>query len=260
MRASTLRPSFRRAAVDVTAGPARVSAALLAVAAAGWWWSARMADSMGGGAMDGAMSMSFGAFVVAWVAMMAAMMLPAVLPVVRLYGRAAARGRTAPMPYFAGGYLLLWTLPAIPAWFAFGALDAPVDEGAAWAGRVAGGTLLLAAAWQLTPMKAACLRHCRSPLGFFMRRSGGTDRPLGALRMGLEHAGFCVGCCWALFAMLVALGTMDLGWMIAVTALVLLEKQAPMGEEVARAAAVAIAVLGVVLLASPSTITDITWG
>lgn len=236
-----------------------VPAALLMVAVAGWWWSAQMAGEMSGREMHAmGTAMSLGAFVLAWAAMMAAMMLPAVLPVVKLYARAAAKGRAAPVPFFVGGYLALWTALALPGYLAWRELEMPLAEGHAWAGRLAGATLLAAALWQLTPLKAACLRHCRSPLGFFLRFGGRIQRPPGALRMGITHGAFCFGCCWALFAVLVALGTMNLLWMALFTALIVLEKQAPSGERIAVAGAVGLAVLGSLLLANPSMLIHLT--
>ena len=168
-----------------------VPAGLLLLAVAGWWWSARMAGDMTGA--DG--TISLGAFVLAWAAMMAAMMLPAVLPVVRLYARVAANGRAAPVPFFLGGYLGLWTAAAVPGYLAWHELEIPLAEGQARAGRLAGATLLAAALWQLTPLKSVCLRHCRSPLGFFLRFGARIRGPAGALRMGAAHGAFCFACC-----------------------------------------------------------------
>lgn len=236
--------------------------ALLLLAAAGWWWSQRMAADVTGGAMGGMdgmqAGMAFGAFVVAWVAMMAAMMLPAVLPVVRLYGHAAARGRAAPTAFFVLGYLVVWSVMAAPAYLAWSALEAPLAEGRPWVARVAGVTFLVAAVWQFTPLKTLCLRHCRSPLGFFLRFGGSIRRPLGAARMGAAHGAFCFGCCWAIFAVLVVLGTMSLMWMAALTALIILEKNAPHGERVALAVGAALAVVGVLLLVDTSTLVHLT--
>jgi predicted metal-binding membrane protein len=246
-----------RAALPVT---------LIALAAVGWWWAARMADDMTGGGMDAmgmhamgmSETMSLAPFLLAWLAMMAAMMLPGVLPVVRLYARAAARGRAAPLPFFVAAYLAVWTLLGLPAYFAWRALDEPLADGRSWTGILAGAVLLAAAAWQVTPLKSLCLRHCRSPMGFFMRFGGTVSRPSGAVRMGASHALFCVGCCWTLFVVLVAVGTMNLAWMAVLTALIFIEKTAAYGEVVARVAAVAFAVLGAALLAEPSMLTTIT--
>lgn len=246
-----------------------VPAALLAAAAVGWWWSARMVDDMSGGATDmglgdmgmGAMgddALSLGAFVVAWAAMMTAMMFPAITPVVRLYGRAAAMGRVAPLPFFVAGYLVVWTAMGFPAYAAWRALMDPIAEAEPWAGRLAGGVLLLAAIWQLTPLKSVCLRHCRSPMSVFLRAGASVTRPAGALRLGSTHGLFCLGCCWALMAVLVSVGTMNLAWMAALALLILVEKNAPAGETVARFAALAFVALGVALLARPETLSTLT--
>jgi len=237
-----------------------VPAALLITAAAGWWWSLRMAADMG--AADPAMAgmtmgqmLSFSGFVLAWLAMMAAMMLPAITPVLRLYALAAAHGRVAPLPFFVVAYLVIWTLPAIPAYSAWRWLETPLLQGAPWAARLAGGVLAVAAIWQLTPLKAACLRHCRSPLSFFMQYGGGAARPLGAFRMGAAHGLFCLGCCWAMMAVLVALGTMSLGGMLALSVLIFLEKIAPGGERIAILGAVVFALAGMALLFDPGLLT-----
>ena len=246
-----------------------VPAELVAAGGIGWWWSIRMADRMNGSmeshmeAMsmpDAAMghSLSFAGFVVAWVAMMAAMMLPAIVPVVRLYSLAAAKGRVAPSPFFAAAYLVVWGALAVPAYVAWRNLEGPIADGAAWAGRLAGGVLVAAAVWQLTPLKSMCLRHCRSPLSFFMQYGGGAARRFGAFRMGAAHGLFCVGCCWALMAVLVALGTMNLVWMAILAGLIFLEKNARAGERIATTGAAAFAVVGVALLVSPELLTAIT--
>jgi predicted metal-binding membrane protein len=213
---------------------------------------------MDGMAMAGTHGMSLLAFLVAWVAMMAAMMLPAIVPVVKLYARAAAQGRVAPLPLFVGGYLAAWAVLGLPGYAAWRALGDPLAAGEEWVGRLAGVALLAAAVWQLTPLKTLCLRHCRSPMSFFLRHGSDADWPLGAVRMGATHGAFCVGCCWALMVVLVAFGTMDLRWMAALAVLIFLEKDTRFGEGVARVAAVVFAVGAAVLLLDPGTITSIT--
>lgn len=225
-----------------------------------------MADDMAMGAspamgMDmggGREVLTIGAFLVAWLAMMTAMMFPAITPVVRLYGRAAAAGRVAPLPFFVAGYLAVWTSIGLPAYAAWRALMDPIADGRPWAGRLAGVVLLAAAVWQLTPLKTVCLRHCRSPISFFLRFGAKVSRPSGALRMGATHGLFCLGCCWALMAVLVALGTMNLAWMAALALLILVEKNAPAGERVARLAAIAFVGIGVTLLVQPEILTTLT--
>ena len=241
-------------------------AALLTLAAVGWWWSARMADDMtmraapptGMDGMAGEHVLTVGAFLVAWLAMMTAMMFPAITPVVKLYGRAAAAGRVAPLPFFVAGYIAVWTSMGLPAYAAWRALMDPIDDGRQWAGRLAGVVLLAAAVWQLTPLKSVCLRHCRSPISFFLRFGAKVSRPVGALRMGVTHGLFCLGCCWALMAVLVALGTMNLAWMAGLALLILVEKNAPFGERVAQLAAIAFFGFGVALLVRPETLTTLT--
>lgn len=238
-------------------------AVLLAIAALSWWWSVRMAADMTD--MDASMAgmamsdmLSLGGFAVAWLVMMAAMMLPAIWPVLRLYSLAVASGRVAPLPFFVAAYLTVWTLPALPAYAAWVRLEAPIASGEPWAGRLAGGVLLAAAVWQLTPLKTLCLRHCRSPLSFFMQYGGGATRPWGAFRMGAMHGLFCLGCCWALMAVLVAVGTMNLPMMLVLTALIFLEKNAPGGERVAIVGAIVFALAGVALLLYPGLLALLT--
>lgn len=253
--------SWSRLRGDRAAVTLGVPVGLMLLALAGWWWSVRMAGDAGadGAAGMDAMgtSMSLSAFVLAWVAMMAAMMLPAIVPVVRLYTRAAALGRVAPTAFFVLGYLAVWASMAAPAYLAWRGIDDALAAGRPWVARVAGATFLTAALWQLTPLKSACLRHCRSPLGFFMRFGGRATRPAGAVRMGATHGAFCLGCCWAIFAVLVVLGTMNLAWMAALTALIVVEKNAPRGEAISVAAGIAFAVLGGLLLVDTSTLMDL---
>jgi predicted metal-binding membrane protein len=251
---------------DVDARWVAIPAGLVALASVGWWWSVRMAGDMGAstsgtaemGSMGGDDVLSLGAFLVAWLAMMTAMMLPAISPVVRLYGRAAVAGRVAPLPVFVAGYIAVWTSLGLPAYVGWRAFMDPVADGRPWAGRLAGVVLVAAAVWQVTPLKAVCLRHCRSPMSLFMRFGGSVTRPLGAFRMGATHGLYCVGCCWALMAVLVAAGTMNVVWMAGLALLILLEKNAPHGERIAVAAAVVFVALGAVLIVQPSTLTTMT--
>jgi predicted metal-binding membrane protein len=239
--------------------------ALLILAGLGWWWSAVTAGEMAGDGMsmepgipmEQQAAMSFVAFIVAWVAMMTAMMFPAVLPVVRLYSRAAASGQAAPIVFFVGGYIALWSAVGIPAYFAWSRLNEPLMDGSPWAGRVAGAVAVAAGLYQLTPLKTVCLRHCRSPLSFFLRHGRHLDRPTGAIVAGGRHGLFCLGCCWMLMALLIALGTMQLAWMLVLAVLIFLEKAAPLGEQLARVTGVSLLVLGVALLAQPTFVTHL---
>src|SRR5204863_4335927 len=129
---------------------------------------------------------------------------------------------------FASGYLATWAAAGVVA-FAIGAALNSVAGGLfAWdrAGRwTAGGTLVVAAVYELTPLKDVCLGKCRSPLGFLL--GSWRDGPLGGLQMGIRHGGWCIGCCWALMASLFALGVMSLVWMAVVAGLIAFEKLIP---------------------------------
>jgi predicted metal-binding membrane protein len=246
-----------------------VPVALIGAAALGWWWSVHMAKDMSTGDLSNVSGMrgmemtsenmiSVAGFLVAWFAMMTAMMLPAILPVMKLYLRALTHGRVAPLPYFVAGYLTVWMVPAIPAYFAWRALFAPLSNGAQWAGRLAGVVVVAAGIWQLTPLKKLCLRHCRSPMSFFLRFGGRVERPLGAARMGALHGFYCFGCCWAIFALLVALGTMNLGWMLILTALIAGEKLFVRGDRLASAVGAIFLGLGTALFIAPGIIDRFT--
>jgi predicted metal-binding membrane protein len=127
--------------------------------------------------------------------------------------------------------------------------------GSPWAGRVAGGVALAAGLYQLTPLKSVCLRHCRSPLSFFLRHGKHLDRPTRAFVAGAHHGLFCVGCCWMLMALLIAFGAMQLAWMLIFAVLILLEKVAPFGEQLARVTGVVLVAVGVALLVRPDLVT-----
>ena len=197
-------------------------------------------------------------FLAAWTAMMAAMMFPSVYPMVAIFAAVSRhrRGQGAlavPTWIFVAGYLL--------AWIAFGAIvfgadriargwPPAADLLAARGGLLVGIVLAAAGVYQWSPLKYVCLRHCRSPVGFILH--GWREGPGGALRMGLHHGTYCVGCCWALMAVQVALGVMNLPVMLAVAALIFLEKITRFGEFIARAAGVVFLVAGAFLLFRPA--------
>ena len=209
-------------------------AALLGIGALAWWWAARMG-------MADETSLSW--FLGIWVVMMAAMMLPSAAPTVGLYARMAEDPVAGAV--FSAGYLLVWAAIGVAAYeLSVVAGLAPEWDGAGrW---VAGGALLAAAAYELTPLKEACLSRCRNPVGFLIThwRSGRA----GALGMGARHGAWCAGCCWALMAALFALGAMSLGWMAFVAALVALEKVVP-GDERVVTGGVALALVGAAAVA-----------
>lgn len=191
---------------------------------------------------------------VMWGVMMVAMMAPAAAPMLLALDRI---GRARPTPSgpllpataFLLGYLLVWTGVSLVATLAQWRLHelALVSASGASDSAVLGGLLLLVAgAFQLTPLKQVCLRQCRSPLFFLL--SAWRPGSWGALRMGALHGGFCVGCCWALMALMFVGGTMNLLWAAALMALTLAEKVLPLGRRVAHAAGAGLVAWGTYVL------------
>lgn len=228
---------------------------LVALAAAAWGLTAMLSAEMRADTMM--TSMSVGAFLLAWSLMMAAMMLPAVTPVVRLYQRAAAAGRVAPSGYFVLAYLTVWALSGLPAYVLWRVLAMPLNEGASWALRLAGATLLFAGAYQLAPLKRACLRHCRSPMSYFMRLRGSLERPGGAFRAGLLHAAYCCGCCAALMVVLVATVAMNLWWAVVIAIGVFVERNVRWGTEFSIGLGVVLVALGTAVVLSPPFLSNL---
>jgi predicted metal-binding membrane protein len=202
---------------------------------------------------------TLGWFLGVWAVMMAAMMLPSAIPTVALYGGLVKDRTQLSALLFVCGYLGAWAAVGLAA-FAFAAAGRRVAGGVlAWdrAGRwAAGATLLLAAAYQLTPLKNACLARCRSPLAFLL----GSWRPgrAGALRMGATHGAWCVGCCWALMAALFALGVMSIAWAALVAGLVALEKLLPWRRVATWGTAALLVVLALLLFAAPGAVPALT--
>jgi len=121
---------------------------------------------------------------------------------------------------------------------------------------VAGAVIFAAAIYQLTPLKDVCLSKCRSPFAFLL--TAWKPGRIGALRMGIEHGGWCVGCCWALMAALLALGVMSVGWMAFVAALIALEKLLPWKGVANRSIAILLAVLGLAVAVTPEHVPGLT--
>ena len=176
---------------------------------------------------------------VMWAVMMVAMMLPSAAPVTLLIASIAlSRGsrRLGSTPMFVAGYLAVWFGFAAAATLLQWRLELAgmLSETMALASRVAAGVLLIAAGvYQWTPLKQACLRHCRSPFDFllFHWREGAA----GAFVSGVRHGAFCFGCCWMLMALLFVGGVMNLAWIGGIALLVLVEKVLPWGGLTGRA-------------------------
>ncbi len=228
-------------------------AALFAVAALGWLWAAHAMGGMDAGPWTELGSLGW--FLGVWTVMMAAMMLPSVAPTIALYAKVTKASSPWSPWLFAAGYLLTWVAAGLIAYL-FGLLAAALlGDALAWerAGRVvAGVTLLLAAGYELTPLKDVCLSKCRSPLGSFL---GSWRRGrVGAVQMGTRNGAWCVGCCWALMASLFALGIMSVTWMAFVAGVIAFEKTVPWRRSPRYATALVLLVVGVLLLVAPEAL------
>jgi predicted metal-binding membrane protein len=204
-----------------------------------------------------------GWFVGIWVTMMAAMMFPSITPMVLAHARIEEgrnRGRTAltGAAFFVAGYLLTWGTGGLLGYMIVEGVRSLHLGFLAWeeAGRyVAGGVIVGAALYQLAPLKDACLRQCRSALMLLEHWRPGR---VGALRMGIQHGGFCVGCCWALMAALFALGVMSISWMFVVAALIAAERLLPWRAIANRGIAILLAVLAVAVALAPQEVPGLT--
>src|SRR5665213_4434683 len=244
-----------------------VAACLAAATALAWMllWRMNMAapgHAMAGMAMAPNISWAWfaGAFGM-WALMMVAMMLPSASPMILFYAKVAGRsppgsGAVPPTLVFAGSYLIVWFLFSLLAAALQGLLIklGVVSAAALSLGdrRVAGALLIAAGLYQVTPLKRVCLDRCRSPLSFVMRlwRPGWR----GAVRLGVTHGAYCLGCCWMLMALLFVGGVMNLAWVAVLALIVLIEKLAPIGAWGSRAVgAVAVAAGGLLILGASAT-------
>ena len=226
-------------------GLAAREVAFLLIAAAGAW-AATIVLARGMAGMTGTMGLGLAAFVAIWTLMMAAMMLPSVTPTASLYARTFRDNRAVRIAGLVVGYLAVWAAAGLPAY------------GLAWlTGRVTGmhpgaahilavAVFAVAGLYQLTPLKDACLRHCRVPhlfLGHHWR-----DGAAGALLLGAHHGLYCAGCCASLMVVLLVVGVMNVGWMVALSALIYLEKVLGAGALLGRVAGLALCGLGIARL------------
>ncbi len=201
-----------------------------------WFWRG---SAMG---MGSTMGFSLVVFLGAWTLMMAAMMLPAIAPVGALYAASFKQSRGLRLVEFALGYLVVWAALGIPAFAVARAVDALAVAQPALVRWAIVGILAAVAAYQLTPLKRLCLEHCRSPISQLLHYASYSGRSRD-LRVGVHHALYCAGCCWPLMLLLIAVGTMNLGAMLALAAVIAGEKLLPHGLAVSRSAAAAAVVL-----------------
>lgn len=245
MRLSTVREP----AVMITA------AALLIATALAWWSllrpreaSLNMQTPMPGMAME-APAMSWSGlltYVAAWSIMMAAMMLPSALPMIALYAKTSQTRWT--VASFALVYMIVWSAAGIPAYVVGIAIQRLAMANAAVAAALPYAlavTVVLAGAYQFSPLKYRCLHMCRNPIAFLL--GGWRAGWWGALQLGFEHAAYCLGCCAALMVVLLAAGAMSLPWVLAITVVIFAEKVSPFGARAARLSGAALIALGIKL-------------
>lgn len=239
-----------------------VLAGLVGISALAWAYLIYLTFEMG--SMDMAMDMAASMqtwtvmdlvlLFVMWAVMMVAMMVPTTTAMILAFATINRRRRMQEQPYvptaiFLGGYVIVWTgfsaLATLAQWGLHEtALLSPMMVSTS---PILGGLLLLTAGvYQWTPLKYACLKHCRSPLGFLM--TDWREGPRGALIMGLRHGMFCTVCCWFLMALLFVAGVMNLLWVATITLFVLVEKVVPRGDIVGRVAGGVLVIAGLVLL------------
>jgi len=219
-----------------------VLTAIIALTALAWAYTAYLAGNTI--QMSGSMAMpnlgswewaDFAFMLIMWATMMVAMMLPSATPMILLFGKINGKRKSEQRPFapamaFVAGYLIVWVGFSVFATALNWALHAG-DQLSSMMGHtppIVGGAILVAAGvFQWTPLKAACLEHCRSPIGFLMAHW--REGTVGAMKMGLHHGSYCLGCCWMLMMLLFVLGVMNLLWVAVLTVVVLVEKVLPGG-------------------------------
>jgi len=230
-------------------GQATREVAFLLILAAGAW-AATLALARGMAGMTGTMGLGLALFVPIWTLMMAAMMLPSVAPMASLYAKTFRDHRALRTAGLMVGYLAVWAAAGVPAyglaWLA-GWLTG-MHHGAAHVLAVA--VFAVCGVYQLSSLKDRCLAHCRSPLGLFLHYGSYQGRTRD-LRVGISHGGYCLGCCWGLMAILIAVGVMNVAAMVGLAALVLIEKAWRWGPAAGRLAGVAALGLAVAIIWLP---------
>jgi len=206
------------------------------------------------------MGMRAPVFLAVWVLMMVAMMFPTASPMILTFHRVQASKRQRGEAFvatwvFVAAYLLVWALSGVVAYLGAVAAEtiaARTGLSTSTAARIGGGILIAAGLYQLSPLKDVCLAKCRTPISFIM--TSWRDGEGGALRMGLLHGSYCLGCCWLLFVILFPLGVMNLAAMAVITLVIFAEKTVPWGRFVARMTAGALVAYGAAVLVVPQAL------
>lgn len=203
-----------------------------------WWiglclfavfaWVVTIAQAHDMGVGPGTMGLSLWAFLVVWVVMMAAMMFPSVAPMATAWIRSVAARptraeRVSGAAQFLGGYMVAWAAFGVAVFVVLLGAQRLVEDAPTAAKWVGAAIFAAAGIYQLTPLKGACLRHCRSPIGSLFHYASYKGH-VRDLRVGMHHGLYCVGCCWGLMILLVAVGAMNVPAMIALAGVILIEK------------------------------------
>jgi predicted metal-binding membrane protein len=251
-----------RAAAPLTHVRAVILGSLLVLAAAAWAIIVRQSSMTDMHGMQSMLTMDMAAplFLAVWVAMMVAMMFPTAAPMILTFAKVQQGKQRRGRPYiptwvFLSAYLAIWTVFGALAYAAaLGAAE--LADGSMWvmenAARIGGVVLILAGAYQLSPLKEICLAKCREPMAFVLTswRNGYG----GALRMGVEHGLYCLGCCWLLFVIVFPLGMMNVAVLAALVLLIFAEKSLPFGHRARQLAAVALLAYGALVVLVPTAL------
>jgi predicted metal-binding membrane protein len=234
-----------------------ISISLLSTAGFSWILSSTQPDMMN--LMTSYNPFSISLFTAIWTAGMAAMMFPAIVPMVLLYNKFITNKQTSSATVFVGRpfshtlkiilfigmYLVIWALTGLGLLLGW---SVPMNSFAGMleksqTGIIFGSILIISGLYQFTPLKNKCIGYCESPLSFFMRRwRNGTT---GAMKMGLYHGLYCLGCCWPYFLIMIALGWMNLAWMALFSLIIFGEKMWKRGIWIARVVGITLIILGV---------------
>ena len=218
-------------------GLATGEVAFLLILAAGAW-AATVALARGIAGMADTMRLGLAAFVPIWTLMMAAMMLPSVSPVASLYATTIQGSRAIRIAGLVAGYLAVWAAAGVPAYGLAWLAGWLTGKHPSAAHVMAVAVFAVCGIYQLSPLKDRCLAHCRSPLGLLLHYGSYRGRSRD-LRVGAHHGGYCLGCCWGLMVLLIAVGLMNVIAMVGLAALVLIEKLWRWGPAAGRLAGVA---------------------
>jgi predicted metal-binding membrane protein len=232
---------------------AAILAVLLACAAVAWLFTILQAGSMG---MGGIAMMGAGLFLITWLVMMVSMMFPSVAPMTLAFASVTrSRGEgVLPTGAFVVGYLLVWTAAGLAPLGVLEVANQVWMTPPAWLPRLGGAVIIIAGIYQFTPLKDTCLRACRTPLGFILSHDFGGG-PTSAFRAGASHGLYCLGCCWALMAVLAVLGLMNIAWMAVFAAVFFIEKNVRRGELLPRVVGAASILGGLAIVAWPFLLT-----